>query len=101
LLSSHILLPFPTRRSSDLSSSGLEVSCNHSVKECFSLLVKGMGLPSFKSIFGLGSFSWLAVFAGSFVAFDLKSSGFKICSASLRSEEHTSELQSRENLVCR
>src|SRR5690606_41689965 len=70
---------FPTRRSSDLGGEGhLELVPQHGHRVDATLLDRGRG---------------------HLVELDLQAA-FR-CEAVERSEEHTSELQSRENLVCR
>src|SRR5690606_39949661 len=92
---------FPTRRSSDLDSSAKAAPfVETQVKEGVVPDVLGMGLSD-------------AIFTMENAGFKTKVSGWgKVVSQSLvagtklkvgtpiRSEEHTSELQSRENLVC-
>src|SRR5690606_39807560 len=91
---------FPTRRSSDLfSSKGYFVClCCQSVKD-------GIGQRRFVKVFvplpagQLGSNDGSALCIPVFQY--LKKSELHRMVQGLRSEEHTSELQSRENLVCR
>src|SRR5690606_40081809 len=86
---------FPTRRSSDLGSHPRRSASNSSNKFQYRFTISGSAkssnarrrpaAPIRRATIGL-------------------SSSFRIASASAalsRSEEHTSELQSRENLVCR
>src|SRR5690606_42122981 len=95
-LRDHRDLPsFPTRRSSDLFRSSPAAYRNSS-----SFLPAGpiKGFPSRASILpGLSPtiiiFAGLGPTAGTFIIFPI--------TQAYRSEEHTSELQSRENLVCR
>src|SRR5690606_40096960 len=63
----------------------------------------GPSLP-YRAMFGSGAFftSGSRVVGASRLALSLKGMGALVTnSATARSEEHTSELQSRENLVCR
>src|SRR5690606_41888401 len=91
------LLSFPTRRSSDLNlaSPTLSVYEIKFVKPLASFsgstLVKYVNNLSIKSCL----FFWCS--SSSKV---IKSSAYRVFNP-MRSEEHTSELQSRENLVCR
>src|SRR5207302_10990476 len=80
------LYSFPTRRSSDLVDFQIPLCANNEMEYLFptKILTKKQ-LPNSISIIPL-----------------LKSNlGVDFWLESLRSEEHTSELQSRENLVCR
>src|SRR5690606_41318265 len=85
--------PFPTRRSSDLACNSTS-NCAH----CFA----NSSLPRIDNFdgaaAGLVGAAGLAttIEAGGGVAPDRKAA-----TVATRSEEHTSELQSRENLVCR
>src|SRR5690606_41981431 len=77
----HELLPFPTRRSSDLAMA--------------SLAARSCGLE-------VSPEEILATNSGQFALFAALQATLNPGEhAILRSEEHTSELQSRENLVCR
>src|SRR5690606_40539501 len=93
----HLDLPsFPTRRSSDLAL--MDAVLPHSGKSIRIGItgVPGVGKSTFIESFGM---HWIE--RGKKVAvlaIDPSSSKSK---GSIRSEEHTSELQSRENLVCR
>src|SRR5690606_41950132 len=86
----HVDLPlFPTRRSSDLITlaqlSRLLVSVRRTETEL--LRARGASVTTL-TVMALGEFAAVVVPAGA-------------AGAAARSEEHTSELQSRENLVCR
>src|SRR5690606_40848301 len=88
----HSDLPsFPTRRSSDLLS--------FSLSPAHISLVHGEEGPLIRLISHTDDPHWLRVvgFIGWFAALG----GFSLLGLGGRSEEHTSELQSRENLVCR
>src|SRR5206468_11244421 len=69
---------FPTRRSSDLPLTGAPTSPSFRLAHCWSLPTLTTSGPN----------TW-------------SSSGRRWEAASARSEEHTSELQSRSDLVCR
>src|SRR5690606_41185189 len=85
----HPALPsFPTRRSSDLMSYSLFRPCPHPAGR------GGRTLSRFRFRAGSGPGRRSAAHARS--PLGVRSTGFRV-----RSEEHTSELQSRENLVCR
>src|SRR5690606_41756950 len=73
-------LSFPTRRSSDLSATAAAVRAAR--KSC------SVGAPR-------------PIWSGRFLIIGRPSRGSWTAPATPRSEEHTSELQSRENLVCR
>src|SRR5690606_40248121 len=85
---------FPTRRSSDLLLSGLNafmVDINP-WKEAAAVVNKGAG-PDERVVWAGGGDNWFL---------DFYVDGWvDRAEAVERSEEHTSELQSRENLVCR
>src|SRR5690606_42082060 len=100
--SSHWLRPlnsFPTRRSSDLSLAGSpRVVSTYRIKECkdghgkvFGSLVDCFPGLSFRRWRRTSPFPNLPISSGRPIAVPW----------AIRSEEHTSELQSRENLVCR
>src|SRR5690606_41698313 len=74
---------FPTRRSSDLPILGQ----NYGARRYDRLVVALRDALVFVTAYCLAMWALLALLASPI--------------ASLRSEEHTSELQSRENLVCR
>src|SRR5690606_42029151 len=76
---------FPTRRSSDLSNYIL--SFDHQFRA---------RLESFARVEVFNGSDWVQV--ANYTGADV---GYPNPAASERSEEHTSELQSRENLVCR
>src|SRR5690606_41625568 len=85
---------FPTRRSSDLGSMSSGASASPCPRRISSSAVGSAG----------GSSGLVAFAAGCSCASSPASSSGLVSSASpmkVRSEEHTSELQSRENLVCR
>src|SRR5690606_41891408 len=82
---------FPTRRSSDLS-----VSSNTTVSVTAPTASDGGALKVKK---GLSVWDAVAILVGVVVGIGIF--GFPPLVAQNRSEEHTSELQSRENLVCR
>src|SRR5690606_41378133 len=91
--------PFPTRRSSDLSPHGRELSVGIDTDPVFGPVVtlaagggmvalvqeRAVGLPPLNEI----------------IARDMIRRSRLVRLLQARSEEHTSELQSRENLVCR
>src|SRR5690606_42159382 len=87
---------FPTRRSSDLRNE--HGRCSRSASGHFSPLrndsVMSWPLSRFRSFV-------LAIMLAPRAVGELNDTSTTIIGASLRSEEHTSELQSRENLVCR
>src|SRR5690606_40369869 len=88
------LLSFPTRRSSDLGALAarvLEVAPNHALDD---LLVLGRERLEVDA---------LRIHAAREAAVEIEHVGEAAAHAGreVRSEEHTSELQSRENLVCR
>src|SRR5690606_40443242 len=91
------LLFFPTRRSSDLSPSRefiLNLSINSFTFSSDFWIFRLVGLCS--SLFGVTfRFNLISRFASNSTKYTSPPSD------SNRSEEHTSELQSRENLVCR
>src|SRR5207302_9347283 len=93
-LSSHF---FPTR-----SFSALAFAHNLSY---FYLVVKVLGLQPLKKIGPASIQCSPAIISGSATKHQAGSvenkAGLVLCCAARRSEEHTSELQSRENLVCR
>src|SRR5690606_41076962 len=93
-----LVLPFPTRRSSDLYI--IVLSCMHQPKgdvetfRCF--LINGFNnWSNFHEIWSCTS-NYGYFHSVSFIK-DVNCFNLPL----LRSEEHTSELQSRENLVCR
>src|SRR5690606_40320451 len=89
-----ILLSFPTRRSSDLMAVGTAIGVTCMNAFAGGSIQKWMLAGSDKGvdqlITGFRSFYWLMVFLTILMIVYL-----------MRSEEHTSELQSRENIVCR
>src|SRR5690606_41258840 len=91
---------FPTRRSSDLSAGVAQGAClvAGAVYLVVGLFPIGMGLLA-RQLWPEGEMpsSTVAAFAQQFFS----PTGMIIFTLALRSEEHTSELQSRENLVCR
>src|SRR5690606_39536407 len=96
--STHDLPAFPTRRSSDLGFPALATT---SAGFAFS-----QGLPDSGDTVVVGRDETLAHIASITAAVDLPvsadfMSGYGLDPEDVRSEEHTSELQSRENLVCR
>src|SRR5690606_41842506 len=91
------LHPFPTRRSSDLDKSSLG-SSNNALGSITESVYRNMDLNT----------TFVAVFTPKVndnFSLDFKVGGDvfqrQARSQQVRSEEHTSELQSRENLVCR
>src|SRR5690606_41926034 len=91
----HLPGPFPTRRSADLlTRAGLD-ACRQAGVEAVVVL----GHPAYYPRFGFSAAAaevLAAPFSGpAFMALELAPGALR------RSEEHTSELQSRENLVCR
>src|SRR5690606_39505469 len=81
------LHPFPTRRSSDLCPRGLIASAPFSTTSA----ARGISAVTTRSPAStLCTIKWSAT-----------SKPAPTCTDLIRSEEHTSELQSRENLVCR
>src|SRR5690606_40203471 len=96
----HRALPsFPTRRSSDLALVAA-IAVGALVGLLYGFLYTRLGLPSFvitlAGLLGfLGLQLWVLGDTGSI------SLPFDSWIVQFRSEEHTSELQSRENLVCR
>src|SRR5690606_41605589 len=91
---------FPTRRSSDLILSRLCLASTSRTSRKLTLSFETTSLNACSA--ARASASGSSLFASSTMASnsgDLLS--LKIYINSARSEEHTSELQSRENLVCR
>src|SRR5690606_41864769 len=92
---------FPTRRSSDLSAqeSNPTTACRPFDAQRDGLVPSGGGatviLESLESALARG-----ATIIAEVVGYGFSSNGGHISTPN-RSEEHTSELQSRENLVCR
>src|SRR5207244_12127675 len=92
--------PFPTRRSSDLSAShahglfdmsdGFRLSENIYFAQV-GLQIGGAKLTDYAKRFGIGSTPNL----------DLPAAKGQLSDSGSRSEEHTSELQSPDHLVCR
>src|SRR5699024_11746388 len=93
----HILLSFPTRRSSDLAE--VHVPIYRDEDGIFQMPIVEGAQPSEvgedTAIFHVGSGEWR------FLSPFSQSETMTTLEASLRSEEHTSELQSRFDLVCR
>src|SRR5690606_41271098 len=91
------LTPFPTRRSSDLVQFA-------SSQRLSGMLRDYIGDPLFSRSFGLFCLAsllvYLAILRKTLRAI-LKPLNEASAIAAHRSEEHTSELQSRENIVCR
>src|SRR5690606_39989376 len=88
---------FPTRRSSDLPDIGVRVAQHLSVKN---KLISG---DEDKQFLGEES-EWLAQYSKRKLEtkhYEYFVFGHRHLPMEIRSEEHTSELQSRENLVCR
>src|SRR5690606_39563031 len=89
-----VLHPFPTRRSSDLAFA-LLFGANHAyVLGLPMLLTQELSAPA--QVAG-----WLMGTAAAIEIPVMLLAGWLAARLKLRSEEHTSELQSRENLVCR
>src|SRR5690606_41334755 len=92
---------FPTRRSSDLHSVSPSLSNGGSFQRGSFLSTWYSGSSQGMSAYASQCFSTDALFRRSMTArYDFLSLTCSLTS-SARSEEHTSELQSRENLVCR
>src|SRR5690606_41647377 len=88
---------FPTRRSSDLSRDLEKVPRN------LVILREGRNLNDFLNLLVNGLSTGMLIFllaSGLTLIFGLMSV-LNFAHGGFRSEEHTSELQSRENLVCR
>src|SRR5690606_41555882 len=90
------LLSFPTRRSSDLIGTLATLVA-------WGALVDRLGerislLTGLTVLVAGAAVTVIGARAGSTLALGL---GFALCGVAARSEEHTSELQSREKLVCR
>src|SRR5690606_42111588 len=88
---------FPTRRSSDLAPAGRFHGGPMTLLFVLAAILvlvglAGIVLPALPGIPLIFAGLLLAAFAGGFD---------QVGAGTLRSEEHTSELQSRENLVCR
>src|SRR5690606_41917814 len=93
------LHPFPTRRSSDLSVKGQVFADKAEIVVCptYLALDRVCGILKGTSIkVGAQDAHW-----ENQGAFTSKISVDMLKAIGVRSEEHTSELQSRENLVCR
>src|SRR5690606_40062200 len=94
-----VLHSFPTRRSSDLLSCGCPVSLDTPFTMVLPrLLFTKSKIPSMFSSFGDCYRIIRLRYKKCLNGFSIKALNFQ---QSVRSEEHTSELQSRENLVCR
>src|SRR5690606_41404884 len=89
----------PTRRSSDLPLASANAVLSREEKEAGVALIDIGGGTTDLAVFKDGIIRHTAVipFGGNVITEDIKEG----CSIIERSEEHTSELQSRENLVCR
>src|SRR5690606_40070909 len=93
------ILSFPTRRSSDLDTALKNAFAHTGMAMLFTSVVIAAGF----AVFGFSSFL-PSVYFGLLTAAAMiiaLAADLTILPALLRSEEHTSELQSRENLVCR
>src|SRR5690606_41251249 len=96
----HLSLPsFPTRRSSDLGLVSTLEPRIYGSRGPGNQNERSKSRPSVARFSALASSPCRAVSA--VVASLLRGSAIFECTHSPRSEEHTSELQSRENLVCR
>src|SRR5690606_40183159 len=91
----HDLHSFPTRRSSDLNSRVRKALSLVSVWKVDSV---PMLFCSWQGMTGVSSMP-LALLQSSMPFFPIRA--IRLSTGISRSEEHTSELQSRENLVCR
>src|SRR5690606_40108768 len=92
---------FPTRRSSDLEPK-------YSIAKAFKLILPEvsqtelpLALPYPKHEKLKDIVSYLEHRIHENISFKMLANEFDVSERTLRSEEHTSELQSRENLVCR
>src|SRR5690606_41090559 len=95
------LRSFPTRRSSDLATVFIVV---HALYKGGLFLITGVidhqtGTRDLTKLRGLRYSMPILAIAGLLAA--LSSAGIPLTVGFIRSEEHTSELQSREKLVCR
>src|SRR5206468_13103628 len=95
----HPVLPsFPTRRSSDLRLGWVRAHAGRQVAraDVVALVLRGAGdgvrAGARAGLAGIGARAGVAVVARRAV---------RLCGVRARSEEHTSELQSRSDLVCR
>src|SRR5690606_39526340 len=97
----HVLLSFPARRSSDLWASRFSKSVLEAERKKGILYYAGQfgqrPVPPEGNIFKR---KWFDIIEPELVNRDPHRSPMKFV-IDTRSEEHTSELQSRENLVCR
>src|SRR5690606_41794592 len=84
--------PFPTRRSSDLASIPLHAQDSLGLQECYRLLEQNYPLMRQKDLLTRRT---------ELTQESIRKTFLPQASLNARSEEHTSELQSRENLVCR
>src|SRR5690606_41665294 len=84
-LTHRVVTPFPTRRSSDLEDSTMTAVATS---------------PKMKWLSRSLKFRWAEQISGLIIR-TAPTEPEAIKSAAVRSEEHTSELQSREKLVCR
>src|SRR5690606_40831893 len=91
---------FPTRRSSDLRMP-IPGPIYASEAECAAVLAVEGSQPRDPSIRLAGSYVNFLIVNGGIIAPSFDDPHDSEAEAILRSEEHTSELQSRENLVCR
>src|SRR5690606_40755357 len=88
---------FPTRRSSDLATDGVDGnSANAGAWVDSNIARRATDVGAFLSAFDTAS--WCEREG---LAFTTGPTGTNVADVQIRSEEHTSELQSRENLVCR
>src|SRR5690606_41734542 len=96
---SHILPSFPTRRSSDsiFALIGKPMELIYSFFT-LSMLRPYTGGIHFKTYKGCLAFSVVFFIVAILLAYNITLNNTIV---TIRSEEHTSELQSRENLVCR
>src|SRR5690606_41752067 len=94
-----VLHSFPTRRSSDLGALGLEALSRGAEHATFVELLPASLDALASNIVALGAGDRSTVKRADAMRFvaGLEPGSFDVA----RSEEHTSELQSRENLVCR
>src|SRR5690606_40424899 len=93
------LLSFPTRRSSDLASTGFNHLLGHQVgRFCVTKACVDVGNDRYNVGFEVVDLADQFFLCGSVA---LGACCVQVTEQVVRSEEHTSELQSRENLVCR
>src|SRR5690606_40799664 len=92
--------PFPTRRSSDLVSASSGKPMNAiTVSGNVTSSSDGLGLPG-ANVLVKGTFTGTVTDIDGYYSLNVPNATDTLVFSS-RSEEHTSELQSRENLVCR